>query len=132
MRQPIKPKPSRARSSQTSLSFIEPMQPTLVDAPPDARRAGEWITEVKWDGYRTQLVKDAGGVRAFTKNGYDWTTKYWPITLTASVMPFDSGVIDGEVVVLDDQHRSNFNALQAAIGRAPSRLIFVAFDLLAS
>ena len=50
--------------------------------------------------------------------------------LTASVMPFERGIIDGEVVVLDELHRSNFSALQAAIGREPSRLLFVAFDLL--
>ncbi len=33
-------------------------------------------------------------------------------------------------MVLDELHRSNFSALQAAIGREPSRLLFVAFDLL--
>ena len=103
------------------------MSPTLVDEPP----AGDWITEVKWDGYRTQIVKDSAGVRAYTRNGYDWTTRYWPITLTASVMPFKSGIIDGEVVVLDEQHRSSFNALQGEpSGRRSNRLVFVAFDLL--
>ena len=102
------------------------MSPTLVEI----RQRANWITEVKWDGYRTQLVKDGAWRARLTRNGYDWTTKYWPIALTASVMPFERGIIDGEVVVLDELHRSNFNALQAAIGREPSRLIFVAFDLL--
>ena len=51
--------------------------------------------------------------------------------LTASVMPFKSGIIDGEVVVLDDQHRSSFNELQAELSsRRSNRLVFVAFDLL--
>ena len=87
------------------------MSPTLVDEPP----AGEWITEVKWDGYRTQIVKDSAGVRAHTRNGFDWSTRYWPITLTASVMPFKSGIIDGEVVVLDEQNQSSSNELQAEL-----------------
>ena len=26
-------------------------------------------------------------MRAYTRSGYDWSTRYWPITLTASVMP---------------------------------------------
>ena len=70
-------------------------------------------------------------VRAYTRNGYDWSTRYWPITLTASVMPFKSGIIDGEVVVLDEQHRSSFNELQAELsGRRSNRFVFVAFDLL--
>ncbi len=104
------------------------MSPTLVDEPP---AGADWITEVKWDGYRTQIVKDSAGVRAYTRNGHDWSTRYWPITLTASVMPFKSGIIDGEVVVLDDQHRSNFNELQAELStRRSNRLVFVAFDLL--
>ena len=103
------------------------MSPTLVDEPP----SGDWVTEVKWDGYRTQIVKDSAGVRAYTRNGYDWSTRYWPITLTASVMPFKSGIIDGEVVVLDEQHQSSFNELQAEISsRRSNRLVFVAFDLL--
>ena len=104
------------------------MSPTLVDEPPVG---ADWITEVKWDGYRTQLVKDGRGVRAYTRNGYDWSTRYWPITLTASVMPFKSGIIDGEVVVLDEQHRSSFNDLQGELsGRRSNRFVFVAFDLL--
>ena len=95
------------------------------------RRRADWITEVKWDGYRTQIVKDDRVVRAYTRNGYDGSTRYWPITLTASVMPFKSGIIDGEVVVLDDHHRSNFNELQGELSaRRSNRLLFVAFDLL--
>ena len=58
-----------------------------------------------------QLVKDSAGVRVYTRNGHDWSTRYWPITLTASVTPFRNGIIDGEVVVLDDQHRSSFSEL---------------------
>ena len=45
-------------------------------------------------------------MRAYIHNGRDWSTRHWPIALTASVMPFKSGIIDGEVVALDDQHRS--------------------------
>lgn len=38
------------------------MQPTLVDAPP----AGDgWLHEIKYDGYRTQLVIGSGAVRAY-------------------------------------------------------------------
>ena len=94
------------------------------------RRALSWITEVKWDGYRTLVVKDDRGSRAYTRNGHDWTAKYWPITLAAEVLPCRSAIIDGEMVVLDEQHRSSFDLLQAAIGRQPSRLVFVAFDLM--
>jgi hypothetical protein len=52
-----------------SLRFIKPLDPALVEAPP----TGEWLHEIKYDGYRMQLVKDAGRVRAYSKTGRDWT-----------------------------------------------------------
>ena len=98
----------------------------LVESPP----AGDWIHEVKFDGYRTQIIKDRDGVRAYTRNGHDWTAKYWPITLTAETLPCQSAILDGEVIVMDESHRSSFHELRAAIRSQPSRLVFVAFDLL--
>ena len=51
----------------SSLRFVPPMMPTLVDTPP----AGDaWLHEIKYDGYRTQLVIHGGEVRAFTRNGF--------------------------------------------------------------
>ena len=110
-----------------SLSFIEPMMPMLVEKPP---AEGNWIYEVKFDGFRTQIVKDGSGVRIFTRNGYDWTSKYWPIALTAEFLSCRSAIIDGEIIVMDEAHRSSFHELRAAIRSQPSRLVFVAFDLL--
>ena len=110
------------------LGYMEPMAPTLVEAPP---AGAEWITEVKWDGYRTQIVKDGQRVRLITRNGQDWSSKYWPISLAAEVLPCEQAIIDGEVVVLDEQHRSSFSELQLALGRRQAgRFVFIAFDLL--
>lgn len=115
------PKPAR------ELSFVPPINPTLRDSPP----AGVgWIHEVKFDGYRTQLVVDASGVRAFTRNGHDWTEKYWPIALAAGSLPCKSAIIDGEIVVNDERGISDYAALLRALGKTPGRLTFVAFDLL--
>ncbi|WP_235984421.1 ATP-dependent DNA ligase [Mesorhizobium neociceri] len=47
--------------------------PTLVVKPPEG---DGWIHEVKFDGYRSQIVRDAGGVGIFTRRGLDWTSKY--------------------------------------------------------
>lgn len=43
-----------------ALSFIRPMEPELLERPP---KGGEWGHEVKFDGYRTQVIKDADGIR---------------------------------------------------------------------
>jgi len=55
------------------LSFIPPLMPTLVEKPPEG---DGWIHEVKFDGYRSQIIRDAGGVRIYTRRGLDWTSKY--------------------------------------------------------
>jgi len=54
------------RSAPAGLGFIKPELPTLVPEP----ATGEgWID----DGYRTLMTIDRGRVRAFTRNGNDWT-----------------------------------------------------------
>lgn len=102
------------------------MHPRLVEAPP----AGNgWLHEIKYDGYRTQiLIED--GARAFTRNGHDWTAKYGPIVQAAETLPCASAIIDGELVVQDENGVSDFAALRSAITSAPHQLVFFAFDLL--
>ena len=64
----------------TTLGFIKPMLPTLVEAPPEGHG---WLHEIKHDGYRTQLVIEAGKVRACSRSGLDWTEQYPTITAAA-------------------------------------------------
>lgn len=109
------------------LSFIPFMLSTLVEEPP---AGDDWIHEIKHDGYRTQIVLQGGQAQAFTRRGADWTGKYRPIVEAASVLPAEAAIIDGEMVVLDENHQSNINAFRLAIGRNPDRLVFIAFDLL--
>jgi bifunctional non-homologous end joining protein LigD len=110
-----------------ALSFIDFMLPTLVEEPP---LGDDWIHEIKYDGYRTQLILQDGKVRAYTRRGADWTGRYGPIVEAASVLPAEIAVIDGEVVALDKNHRSDINQFREALQWNPARLIFVAFDLL--
>jgi DNA ligase D-like protein (predicted ligase) len=118
--------PGHERTSE-GLRFIKPMMPTLVDEPPEG---GEWQHEIKYDGYRTQLVIDGGRVRAFSRNGHDWTAKYPGIIRSAAELFCASAIIDGEVIIQDEQGRSDFGSFKAAMDRRPEELVFMAFDLL--
>jgi DNA ligase D-like protein (predicted ligase) len=109
------------------LEFVPPQIPTLVEQPPEE---DSWVHEIKFDGYRTQIIIDHGGVRLYTKTGQDWTAKYWPIVLAAEALPCRSAILDGEVIVANERGAPDFDALLAAIGKEPSRLAFVAFDIL--
>src|SRR5262245_61111792 len=110
-----------------SLEFIKPQLATAVDQPPP--RVG-WIHEVKHDGYRTLLIIERRKVRAFTRNGFDWTDPYACIARGAAKLGCRSAIIDGEVIVQNKNGVSDFDALKSAIRWQPQRLILCAFDLL--
>ncbi|RWO68988.1 MAG: ATP-dependent DNA ligase [Mesorhizobium sp.] len=111
------------------LKFIPPMQPELVDTPPEGE---EWIHEIKFDGYRTQIIKDDDGIRLLTRRGYDWTARYQFLADQAAAIKADDFIIEGEAIVVDEAGRSDFHALQSAVSsRDPSQEYYlVAFDLL--
>lgn len=111
------------------LKFIKPMEPELVETPP---QGDEWLHEIKFDGYRTQIMKDENGIRLFTKNGYDWTGRYIELAGEAEAIEAESFIVDGETITVNEAGLSDFQALQSAVTRRePSRdLYLVAFDLL--
>ncbi len=105
------------------------MMPTLVDKPPSGN--GDWLTEVKFDGWRCQIVIDGGGVRVFTRRGSDWTDRLKIIAeAAASELKVKSAIIDGELVYPHESGLSDFHALQAVVRSQSDKLLFMAFDLL--
>ncbi|RVC47443.1 MAG: ATP-dependent DNA ligase [Mesorhizobium sp.] len=109
------------------LKFIEPLMPTLVERPPEG---DAWIHEVKFDGYRSQIIIDDAEVRILTRRGLDWTAKYRDLAETARGLNVRSAIIDGEIIVLNDAGVSDFGELRKAITGRQHDLYFVAFDLL--
>jgi bifunctional non-homologous end joining protein LigD len=126
-------KPERAKAERVKPvvvkalpQFIEPQLAKLVDRPPDS--AG-WGHEVKFDGYRAQLRVEKGKAAIRTRKGLDWTERFSAIAKNASAFP--DGIIDGEIVALDDRQLPSFGALQAALSFEKSDdLVFYTFDLL--
>jgi bifunctional non-homologous end joining protein LigD len=111
--------------------WIEPCLPTLVAKAPTGP---EWVHEVKWDGYRLSAYIDDGKVTIRTRRGHDWTDRFPAIAKGLATLPVHSAVVDGEAVVLDDEGRPDFGALQVALGvkgrLAADVAVFYAFDLL--
>src|SRR5690348_4408524 len=103
------------------LAFVPPMLPSLVDRPP---KGTGWIHEVKFDGYRSQIIIDAYGVRTFTRRGHDWSAKYHPIVAAADRLSANFAIIDGEMVLPTEKGHSDFQAFRRAIVRSPERLAF--------
>lgn len=99
----------------------------LVDSVPAGKR---WLHEMKYDGYRVVLAVGGGEARAYTRSGLDWSEKFAPLVADAAQLEIGSALIDGEAVVLDENGRSSFQALQNAIKAAPDAIDYFAFDLL--
>ncbi len=96
-----------------------------------SRTAGEWIHEIKFDGYRVLCEIRDGKAALLTRNGKDWTDRFGPVAREAAELPVREAILDGEVVVLEPNGTTSFQALQNALSEnRQDDLVFFAFDLL--
>src|SRR5437763_6787823 len=109
-----------------SLGFIEPMLAKAVDSLPTK---GNWLYEIKLDGYRALVVKKRGQVTLFSRRGNALNRRF-PTLPNAFDFLSENSILDGEIVVLDNTGKPSFSALQNSVRRA-NALFFYAFDLLA-
>jgi bifunctional non-homologous end joining protein LigD len=105
---------------------VKPMLATLVNEPFDDP---DWTYEVKWDGYRALAYLNKGSVSISSRNNKSFAEKYYPVTAALSKWSFDA-VLDGEIVVLDQDGKANFSALQNWRSEADGNLVYYVFDLL--
>src|SRR5262245_36745919 len=102
------------------------MLATLVDQPFD--REG-WQYEVKWDGYRTIAFCNKSKVELRSRNDKSFNEKFYPVNNAVRDWNIHA-VVDGEIVVLDVNGKSNFGDLQNWRSEADGELFFYVFDLL--
>jgi len=103
------------------------MTATLVQSLPEG---GDWLYELKLDGYRALLIKEGEKIRIISRNENDLTANYPPIVAAAAKLKAKSAVLDGEVVALDAHGRPSFQALQHRSALASHAIAYYAFDLL--
>jgi len=137
--QPIVSRPILPSDPRQSRLLFDPMpariEPALALLSNRVPTGPDWQYEVKWDGYRLAIHVELNGVRIITRGGHDWTVRFAAIASAARDFWPRTMILDGEAVVLDEQGRSDFSALQKALGgrggkRTAIEAIFYAFDLL--
>lgn len=107
--------------------FVTPELATLVkEAPP-----GEaWVHEMKLDGYRMLCRVENGKASMVSRNAKDWSGVFAAVERCAARLPVDNAWLDGEVVVMEADGRTSFQALQNALSTDHSeRLRYFLFDL---
>ena len=89
---------------------------------------GDWLYEIKFDGYRALAFKDGKDVRLVSRNkkAFDY-----PQLLDAlKFLPAERAILDGEIAALDEQGRSSFQLLQLFKSSGGVPLVYYVFDLL--
>jgi DNA ligase-1 len=99
--------------------------------------SAQWQVEWKWDGIRAQVIKRAGAVYVWSR-GDDLINDTFPDLVSAGSSLPQGTVVDGEIVVWQENRAAPFNTLQKRLGRkAPGKTLLaqapaslIVYDLL--
>lgn len=105
------------------------LKPAFASIRGDAFDDAGWQFEIKWDGYRTLAYHDGQGTELRSRNNLPLNQKFTAVVDALQEWPVRA-VLDGEVVVLSEDGKADFAALQNYDGQAGSRLHYFVFDLL--
>lgn len=108
------------------LRFIEPMK-AAVTAPPPYN--GQWLYEVKFDGFRVLAIKNGKNVQLWSRNKKRLDGRFPKVAAAVKRLPAAVCMLDGEVCALNSQGKSSFQLLQNAEEIDPP-IVYYAFDLL--
>jgi bifunctional non-homologous end joining protein LigD len=123
---PVK-KAGRRRPQGELPPGLSPQLATLVDEPP---AGGDWLYEIKFDGYRLLTRIDGDDVRCFTRNGHDWTYKLPHLVQALRSLDLGTAWLDGEIVVAGENGTPDFQRLQNAFDAQRTQDIrYYVFDL---
>lgn len=107
---------------------MRPMLCTLVDEPFDDPK---WIFEIKWDGFRALAYKKNSQVHLLSRDQKSFNERFAPIYRELKKVP-GQFVLDGEIVLMDEQGRSYFQLLQNYREEKdiPASLYYCVFDII--
>jgi len=126
-----RPKPSWAPPGAIRAPFPGFVSPCLATPGTGVPARGQWVHEIKHDGYRAQAHIQQGKTTLFTRNGYDWTPRFRQLAKALQPLEGHDLVLDGEIVVMDEGGVSDFHLLQDELAqKSPERLTYLVFDLL--
>jgi bifunctional non-homologous end joining protein LigD len=75
-----------------------------------------WLFEIKWDGIRTVAFVDNADVRLFSRSKRAVTAEFPEFQDLARHLRAGTAILDGEIVTLDENGRSDFQKLQNRFG----------------
>jgi bifunctional non-homologous end joining protein LigD len=115
-----------ARDGHMPVGFAPEL--TLLRVAPPA--GDDWLHEIKWDGYRLMVDLVDGVAKLRSRGGLDWDETFPEVAKAVAALPVADACLDGELVVLGEEGRSDFSELQRVIeGTSKAPLRYLVFDL---
>jgi bifunctional non-homologous end joining protein LigD len=118
------------KNSHNPISQVNVQLAKLVENPP---QGDDWLYELKYDGYRIVAFVENDNARLVTRGNKDFTKYFEPVAQSLIEWAESRAmVLDGEIVIIDSQGRTDFQALQSYMKNPKSKnLTYIIFDLLA-
>lgn len=125
---PVKKKARKYLPGETKKlhDYIKPMLAKETDKPFSDKN---WLYEMKWDGYRAIAEINGTEVCLYSRNGNTFNASY-PLIVNELKELDIRATLDGEVVVMDEKGKSNFQMLQYYESDDEHPIEFRVFDVL--
>src|SRR5471032_3263937 len=106
------------------LKFVEPMKASTAPPPP---YNGQWLYEVKFDGFRVLAIKNGRDVELWSRNQKRLDGRFPEIVKAVARLSIKNCILDGEVCALDAQGKSSFQLLQKS-NETNCPVVYYVFD----
>lgn len=106
--------------------LVKPMLCTLVEEPFTRE---DWLFEIKWDGYRAIGTKHKDEIALYSRNALNFEDRFAPVAEALRTLDHDV-VLDGEIVVMDNDGKPHFEWLQGWGQNPEGNLRYCVFDIL--
>jgi bifunctional non-homologous end joining protein LigD len=116
----------RSSGKEKLTNFIKPMLAQLDEKP---FNSPDWIFEIKWDGYRAVAEIRKNDVKLYSRNGLSFLNLYPKVGKALSLIKEDV-VFDGEIVVMNEDNKPDFQKLQQYDMHRSLPLLYYVFDCL--
>jgi len=119
------PKPGKL----IELDLKDPVKPMLATSTKKIFNDPDWIYELKWDGYRLIAHVNEGKVDLHSRNGISYNAKFPELVKDLETISHET-ILDGEVVVVDEDGLPSFEKLQNYDAKTEGTLKYYVFDML--
>jgi bifunctional non-homologous end joining protein LigD len=89
----------------------------------------DWLYEIKWDGYRAIAEISKDNIELYSRNGNSFKERY-PLLVNSLKKIKHECVLDGEIVVLNEEGFPDFQKIQHYEDNTNFPLVYYVFDLL--